>query len=169
MRWRPRRGIRLRGGPAQSRKAPLGDAVQQLPLLAVPPLVAQSSALVTEHDVVAQSASVVQLVPASSPHTPPVQIPAVATTQATAPRLPQLERAAQGTSPRAHRRFTPAARAASRAACATQRTYWPWFFQPIVPPLPSSTPAQGQVMSTNAWITLDAASHAFAEPPPPLP
>jgi hypothetical protein len=72
------------------------------------------------------------------------------TTHATAFFLPQLEPAAHGTIDFAQRRFTPALRAASRTACDTQRTYWPWFFHAVVPPLPSSTPAHGQVVSTNA-------------------
>ena len=62
---------------------------------------------------------------AGSTQAPAAQVPPTGTRHATASPLPQLERAAQRTSPRPHRRFTPAARAASRTACATHRTYLP--------------------------------------------
>src|SRR4029453_569474 len=87
------------------------------------------------------------------------------TTHATASRLPHVDCAAQGTRRHTQRRLTPLVLAASRTACETHRTYRPWFFHAIVPPLPSSRPAHGHVASTNAWMTLDASSHA---PPPPL-
>jgi hypothetical protein len=115
------------------------------------------SALVTSHAVAAQSASVAHVVSSSLLQTPFVQVPVVATTHVTAFFLPHEERAAHGTRFFTQRRFTPAARAASRTAWDTQRTYWPWFFQGTMP-VPSSTPSHGHVASTNAPIVLAASS-----------
>jgi hypothetical protein len=84
--------------------------VQQLPLDALPPLVAHASALVTLQLEVVQSASAPHASSSSLLQTPFVQVPVVGTRHATAPFFPQDERAAHGTRPFAQRRFTPAAR-----------------------------------------------------------
>src|SRR6185436_5231053 len=77
---RPRRAARSRHAAAarearQSRKAPLGDAKQQLPVVEMPPTAVQASAPSTEHSRAGQSASVAQKSAGSSPHTPPAQLP----------------------------------------------------------------------------------------------
>jgi hypothetical protein len=108
-----------------SMKAPLGEAVQQLPLPAVPPNSAHRSALVTRHELLVQSASVTQDVSGSLVQAPLRHEPVDATTQATELFLPQVEAAAQGTILFAQRRLRPILRSRSRVACATQRTYWP--------------------------------------------
>jgi len=121
---RPRASADARGpiGDIQSRKAPLGDAVQQLPLPAVPPASAHRSPVVTLQVVTGQSASVVQGAAGSPSHSPSWQAPVVVTTQVTPFLLPQLDCAAQATRSLTQRRFTPADRAARFTAWATHRT-----------------------------------------------
>ena len=90
--------------------APLGDAAQQLPVLATPPAPAHWSAVVTAHVRMLQSSSTAQMISGSLLHAVFTHVPVAVTTQATAARLPHVDCAAHGTVPRTQRRLRPAVR-----------------------------------------------------------
>jgi len=105
--------------------APLGDpAKQQLPEPTMPP---QCAAVVILQLSSVQSPSLVQSRSGSLLQTPFVQVAVVTIRQATASRLPQVDRAAQRTLPRTQRRLSEPdeARIWVLVAWATQRTYCP--------------------------------------------
>jgi len=116
-----------------------------------------------------QSPSVVQVFVASLLHIPLTQVPTDDVRHATTSfERPHVDWAPHRTTVLRQRCFSPAARPASFVACATQRTYCPWFFHGVgvVP----TGPAQGQAAAIDSSADVTAVgSHVLLLGPPWLP
>src|SRR5262249_48969824 len=147
-------------------KAPLGEASQQLPTPAVP---VQLAAVVSMQLATVQSPSTAHVRVGSLVHAPfTPQVPDVDCRQATTSfSRPQVDRALQRTTVFRQRRLSPAARAASLVACATQRTYCPWLPHDVgaVP----TGPEQGHASVMAAVAESTTLGSQVLRCPPPLP